>query len=62
MEETRLKSLRKQRKLTQQDCADILGMTRQGYAKIERRVTELSVTNAKKLAEAFGVTLEEVVA
>ena len=62
MEETRLKSLRKQRGLTLQECAKVLGMSRQGYTKIERGVTELSVTNAKKLAEAFGVSLEEVVA
>lgn len=53
----RLKQLRKQKKLTQQELADSIGMTRRGYQNWENEVNQLSIGKAKKLAEYFGVSV-----
>ena len=60
MKESKLRSLRKNKNLTQEDVARILFMTRQGYSRIERGMTRLSLADATKLAELFDVPLAEI--
>lgn len=54
----RLKSLRKNKKLTQSDMANMLGITRQGYAKYENDESEPDLATIDKLAEFFNVTTD----
>lgn len=57
----RLKRLRKERNLTQQDMADFLGITRQGYAKYENGHAETDLETLKKLANFFNVTTDYLI-
>src|SRR5437879_1591606 len=52
---TRLKELREQAGLTQQELADRTGMNRFGIAKLEQGVRGPSWQTVKLLAEALGV-------
>lgn len=60
---TKMKKLKKTRlehHLRQVDLADILGCTTQFYSQIERGINVLSLENAFKLADKFGVSVEEL--
>ena len=52
--------LRKQRKLTQQEVADQLGISRIAYSKLERGETRLFNESAEKLAQLFDVPADEL--
>ena len=52
---------RKSLKLSQQDVADKIGMSRTAYRNIEKGDTKLLSDNIVKIAEAFGVGMEELV-
>lgn len=54
----RLTELRKQRKLTQNDMAKLLGVARTTYSSYEqgRRTPDVEIQN--KIADYFGVTLD----
>jgi len=52
--------LRRQRKLTQQDVADQLGISRIAYSKLERGETRLFNESAEKLARLFDVPEDEL--
>jgi HTH-type transcriptional regulator, competence development regulator len=54
----RLKSLRLQKKLTHQDMADFLGITRQGYSKYESGQSQPDIETINKLAQFFNVTTD----
>jgi HTH-type transcriptional regulator, competence development regulator len=54
----RLKALRLQKKLTHQDMADFLGITRQGYSKYENGQSQPDIETINKLAEFFNVTTD----
>lgn len=54
----RLKYLRKEKKLTQNDMAELLGITRQGYAKYESGSGEPDIKAIDKLANFFNVTTD----
>lgn len=54
----RLKSLRKEKGATQNDIAELLGVTRQGYAKYENGNGEPDLTAINKLATYFDVTTD----
>ena len=54
----RLKSLRLKNKLTQQDMADYLGITRQGYAKYENAQSEADIKTIIKIASKFDVSTD----
>jgi|SRR5690625_903184 len=54
----RLKELRIEKKLTQQEMADFLGITRQGYAKYENGQAETDLETLKKLANFFDVSTD----
>lgn len=53
-----LKSLRIQRNKTQQEIADILGISRQGYAKYENNLGEPDNSTLSKLADYFEVSTD----
>ncbi|HEL1584669.1 TPA: transcriptional regulator [Streptococcus suis] len=53
----RLKELRKKRGLTQSQVANVLGTNQSQYGKYENKKTQLSIENAKKLANYFGVSI-----
>ena len=53
----RLKLLRKKKRLTQQELADIVGVTKRTYIYWEQGEREISIGKAKRLAEYFGVSV-----
>ncbi|MFJ7842038.1 helix-turn-helix domain-containing protein [Lysinibacillus sphaericus] len=54
----RLKALRTQQRKTQQEMADLLGITRQGYAKYENNLGEPDNSTLSKLADYFEVSTD----
>ena len=57
---TRIKELRKERKLSQEELALAVGTTRQTITSIEVGKYTASLTLAYKIAKYFGLTIEEV--
>ena len=55
-----LVQLRKLRSLTQEDIAEIAGVSRQAVAKWESGETVPDLTKCKLLADAFGVSLDDL--
>ena len=55
-----LYQLRKMRSLTQEDIAEIAGVSRQAVAKWESGETVPDLEKCRLLAEAFGVSLDEL--
>ena len=51
----RLKELRTKHKLTQQEVADLAGVTRRGYQKWEKGESSIKADKAQILADFFGV-------
>lgn len=51
----RLKELRKQKKVTQLELANFIGMTRRGYQKWENGESQIKPEKAQLLADYFGV-------
>ncbi len=58
--ENRLEQLRAQKGLTQQELADLAGVSRQTIISLERGRYNPSITLAFRLARLFGVTVEEL--
>lgn len=56
----RLKVLRAERDLTQEELADRIGVTRKTVNTIERGVFVPSTVLALRLARCFGVPVEEI--
>lgn len=52
-----LKLLRKQKKLTQQEVADIVGVSKRTCIYWEHGTRQISIGKAKRLAEYFGVSV-----
>ena len=57
---TRIRELRKARKLSQEELADAVGTTRQTITSIELGKYTASLVLAYKIARFFGLTIEEV--
>ena len=57
---TRIRELRKARKLSQEVLADAVGTTRQTITSIEVGKYTASLPLAYKIAKFFGLTIEEV--
>ena len=55
-----LKNLRKLKKVSQNDLADALSVSRQTVNSIENGKFDPSLTLAMKLTRYFGVSLEEI--
>ncbi len=58
--ENRLEKMRTQKGLTQQELADLAGVSRQTIISLERGRYNPSITLAFRLARLFGVTVEEL--
>ena len=56
-----LKRLRKEGKLTQQQVAQVLGMHRSNYSKVENGERELSLEAIIKLADFFNMSVDRLV-
>ena len=57
-----LRYLREKQELTQQNMADYLGYRgKQGYSMVETGKSGISVESLEKLADFFGVTLDQIV-
>ena len=54
-----LKLLRNERKYTQGEVSNFLGMARGSYAKIENGINKMNLENALKLANLYNVTVDE---
>lgn len=57
---TRIQELRKSGKVTQEELADILGVTRQTIISLENGKYNASLQLAHKIARFFGMSIEEV--
>ncbi len=57
---TRIAQLRKERKLTQEELAKAVGVSRQTIISIENEKYTASLVLAYKIAHYFGETIEEV--
>ena len=57
---TRIRELRKERKLSQEELAEAVGTPRQTITSIEVGKYTASLPLAYKLARYFGLTIEEV--
>ena len=58
---TNINQLRKEKKLTQQEIAELLGVTRQTYSRIEKWEVELSLWQAVKLADLYKCSVSDFV-
>ena len=57
---TRIKELRRERKMSQAELADAVGTTRQTITSIEVGKYTASLPLAYKIARNFGLTIEDV--
>lgn len=58
--ENRIKDLRKEQSVTQQDLADAVGVTRQTIISLENGKYNASIQLAHKIAKYFSLTIEQV--
>lgn len=58
--ETKIPELRKKRKITQEELAKAVGVSRQTIISIENGKYTASLVLAWKIAQFFGQTIEEV--
>ena len=56
--QNRIRELRKKGRLSQQTLADQIGVFRNTISNWETGYSQISIENAKKVAEYFGVTIE----
>jgi transcriptional regulator with XRE-family HTH domain len=56
----RIKELRQQQELSQEKFALKIDMDRTYYASVEAGKRNVSIKNIKKIADGFGVSLEEL--
>lgn len=56
----RVQELRKLRKLTQEDLAEIIGVSRQTINAIEKEKFDPSLPTAFKMSQLFQVSIEEL--
>lgn len=57
---TKIAELRKQRKMSQEELAMVVGTTRQTITSLETEKYTASLVLAYKIAKFFGKTIEEV--
>ena len=58
--QTRIHELRKAKKVTRSELADAVNVTRQTIISLENGKYKASLILAHKLAQFFGVTIEEI--
>lgn len=59
-DEMNLVDARKQARYSQQMVADQLGISRQTYIRMEQNPEDISIGDAKTLAELYGVSVEDI--
>lgn len=52
---------RKKERYTQQQAADYLGVSRATYAKMEKNTGDITLDDARKLADLFKVSLQDII-
>lgn len=57
---TKIQELRKQRKISQEELAQAVGVTRQTITSLEREKYTASLVLAYKIARFFGMPIEEI--
>src|SRR3989344_4027734 len=55
-----IKSLRTKRGISQSVLAEKLGLSRQSYMAVERGIREMTLQEAEKLCELYGISIEEL--
>lgn len=58
---TTLKTLRKEKGMTQRQIAELVNMHRSNYSKVESGERELSLEAISKIAQYFGLTVDELI-
>ena len=58
--ENRIQELRKERRIRQEDLAEVVGVTRQTIISLENGRYNASLLLAHRIAAYFGLTIEEV--
>jgi transcriptional regulator with XRE-family HTH domain len=58
---TNIKRLREDRNIKQSEIADLIGMHRSNYSKIENGQREISVAAVDKIARFFNISIDELV-
>ena len=58
--ENHIQALRNERRVTQQELADAVGVTRQTIISLENGRSNASLLLAHKLAQYFGLSIEEL--
>lgn len=58
--QTRIQELRKQKRVTQNELADAVNVTRQTIISLENGKYNASLILAHKIAQYFGVSIEEI--
>ncbi len=56
-----IRQLREKNKLSQDDMAEKLGMSKNGYGKIERGQSDLSLTRLEQIANIFEIDVTELI-
>ncbi|MDB4013565.1 helix-turn-helix transcriptional regulator [Flavobacteriaceae bacterium] len=56
----RVKELRKNQKLTQEELAELIGISRQAINAIEKEKFDPSLPTAFKMANLFKITIEDI--
>ncbi len=56
-----IRQLREKNKLSQDDMAEKLGMSKNGYGKIERGQSDLSLTRLEQIASIFEIDVAELI-
>jgi len=56
----RVKELRKNKKLTQEELADLIGISRQAINAIEKEKFDPSLPTAFKMAKLFKISIEKL--
>lgn len=56
-----IRRLREDRNIKQSEIADLVGMHRSNYSKIENGQREISIAAVDKIAKFFNVTIDELV-
>ena len=57
----KIKHLRQMQNLSQEDVAEKLGMTTNGYGGIERGEVDIKLSRLEQLSELFGVNLSDLI-
>ena len=56
-----IKRLRENKNMTQEELAQILGVTSSNISQIESGERGLNITKAQKIAQALGISIDELV-